>query len=181
MKHLLLALLVLAVAPTVEAQYESAYYGLSLGEFDYEAQAAWAVADTYELLSTHGRLSVHGAPRRRRRLGRDGTIRDSVRFGLSALPANFHSEFEILTIRLLGVLPFDNGVVAARRPRLRRFRGRRSRSSMRTIPATALGSRSAATIRRTTSRPNTTGIVLRCVSVTRSTTSTAISTSSRRA
>ena len=40
MKHLLLALLVLAVAPTVEAQYESAYYGLSLGEFDYEAKAA---------------------------------------------------------------------------------------------------------------------------------------------
>ena len=26
------------------------------------------------------------------------------------VPANFHSEFEILTIRLLGVLPFDNGL-----------------------------------------------------------------------
>ena len=29
---------------------------------------------------------------------------------ISVLPANFHSEFEILTIRLLGVLPFDNGL-----------------------------------------------------------------------
>jgi predicted porin len=107
MKHLLLALLVLAVAPTVEAQYESAYYGLSLGEFDYEASGG-AVADTtssYRLMVGYQfmeHLTVEGG------WGQTGDIEDGVLY--FGVPANFHSEFEILTIRLLGVLPFDNGL-----------------------------------------------------------------------
>jgi predicted porin len=112
MKHLLLALLVLAVAPTVEAQYESAYYGLSLGEFDYEASGG-AVADTtnsYRLMVGYQfmeHLTVEGG------WGQTGDIKDSVTFDSVFGPpllADFNSEFEILTIRLLGVLPFDNGL-----------------------------------------------------------------------
>ena len=38
MKQLLLALLVLTVAPLAHAQPESAYYGVSLGAFDYEEE-----------------------------------------------------------------------------------------------------------------------------------------------
>lgn len=112
MKHLLLALLVLAVAPTVEAQYESAYYGLSLGEFDYEAADGLGGADTtssYRLMVGYQfmeHLTVEGG------WGQTGDIEDSVTVfnAGGAIPANFHSEFEILTIRLLGVLPFDNGL-----------------------------------------------------------------------
>jgi hypothetical protein len=113
MKHLLLALLVLAVAPTVEAQYESAYYGLSLGEFDYEAAGGLGGADTtssYRLMVGYQfmeHLTVEGG------WGQTGDIEDTVTVFNGIGPpvvADFHSEFEILTIRLLGVLPFDNGL-----------------------------------------------------------------------
>jgi OOP family OmpA-OmpF porin len=45
--------------------------------------------------------------------GMTGTIRDSesiVAPGLGTFDLAFSSEFKILTVRLLGVLPFDNGV-----------------------------------------------------------------------
>ena len=48
----------------------------------------------------------------RRRLGPNGRYRgqrDVLRLRGRAR-SNFHSEFEILTVRLLGVLPFDNGL-----------------------------------------------------------------------
>ena len=111
------ALLALAAAPSADAQPESAYYGISLGEFDYtdngfgedffsDSVSAWHLMVGYQFME---HLAVEGA------YGQSSTIRDTRTFpGL--LPGQtdeveFVSELErILTIRLLGVLPFDNGV-----------------------------------------------------------------------
>ncbi len=109
----LLALLALAVAPTVEAQYDSAYYGLSLGEFDYdEGEGGFADnVSSYRLMVGYQfmkHLGVEGG------YGETGTIRDSRDSSRTLAgtthTVDFSSEFKILTVRLLGVLPFDNGV-----------------------------------------------------------------------
>ena len=112
-----IALLALAAASFADAQPESAYYGISLGEFDYtdngfgedlfsDSVSAWHLMVGYQFME---HLAVEGA------YGQSSTIRDTRTFpGL--LPGQtdeveFVSELErILTIRLLGVLPFDNGV-----------------------------------------------------------------------
>jgi OmpA-OmpF porin, OOP family len=117
MKYLLLALLALGVASTVEAQPESAYYGVALGNFDYDEKdfsgnsfitdkvSSYRLMVGYQFME---HLSVEGG------YGKTGTIRDTVR--VSAFPApgtvnlNVSYEFRMLTVRLLGVLPFDNGV-----------------------------------------------------------------------
>jgi opacity protein-like surface antigen len=116
MKHLLLALLALAVARLADAQPESAYYGVSLGNFDYDEAIGFndeRIRDSvssYRLMVGYQfmeHLGVEGG------YGKTGTIRDVVTF--PALPTgtvdlNFAREFQILTVRLLGVLPFDNGL-----------------------------------------------------------------------
>jgi OOP family OmpA-OmpF porin len=116
MKYLLLALLAMAAAPAADAQPESAYYGLSLGEFDYEEEDGRGgefLADTvssYRLMVGYQfmeHLGVEGG------YGETGTIRDTAQvplFGGGAIDVDFRSEFKILTIRLLGILPFDNGI-----------------------------------------------------------------------
>lgn len=107
MKYLLIALLGLGVASTVEAQPESAYYGLSLGEFDYQENDFFGnelLADTvssYRLMVGYQfmeHLTVEGG------YGSTGTIRGAVG------NLDVSTELKMLTIRLLGVLPFDNGV-----------------------------------------------------------------------
>lgn len=113
MKYLLLALLAMAAAPAADAQPESAYYGLSLGEFDYD-EGDGAIADTvssYRLMVGYQfmeHLTVEGG------YGETGTIRGTVvvqdPFFGQTHNINISSEFKILTIRLLGVLPFDNGI-----------------------------------------------------------------------
>lgn len=113
MKHLLLVLVALGVVPAVDAQPESAYYGLSLGEFDYD-EGERGFADTvssYRLMVGYQfmeYLGVEGG------YGETGTIRDSALFiepvAGQVRPVNFLSDFKMLTIRLLGILPFDNGV-----------------------------------------------------------------------
>jgi opacity protein-like surface antigen len=113
----LLALVAVGVAPSVDAQDGTAYYGISLGEFDYtdngfgedffsDTVSAWHLMVGYQFME---HLAVEGA------YGQSDTIRDTRTFpGL--LPGQtdeveFVSELDqILTIRLLGVLPFDNGV-----------------------------------------------------------------------
>ena len=117
MRTLLLALLALAVAPTVFAQPESAYYGLALGSFDYEegdgaggeflsdSVSSYRLMVGYQFME---HLTVEGG------YGETGTIRDSASLlvgtpsGPHDVPLDFVSEFKILTIRLLGVLPLDN-------------------------------------------------------------------------
>jgi OOP family OmpA-OmpF porin len=117
MRILLLALLALVTAP-VYGQAESAYYGVALGSFDYEEGDGFGgelfgdSVSSYRLMVGYQfmeHLTVEGG------YGKTGTIRDSATLifsgpGGGSFPLDFSSEFSILTIRLLGVLPFDNGV-----------------------------------------------------------------------
>jgi hypothetical protein len=105
MKNLLLALLVLGVASTVEAQPESAYYGLTLGEFDYEETdflGNTAISDTvsvYRLMVGYQfmeHLTVEGG------YGKTGTIRSTLG------NVDVQTDLKMLTIRLLGVISFDD-------------------------------------------------------------------------
>jgi hypothetical protein len=111
-----LVLVVLAVAPAAQAQDGSAYYGISFGEFAYEegdgaggdfiddTVSSWRLMVNYQFLE---HLAVEGA------LGQTGTIHET--FVLQTFPAptnlDFSAEFKrMLTVRLLGLLPFDNGL-----------------------------------------------------------------------
>ena len=113
----LLAIAALASAPAAHSQPESAYYGLSVGEFDYsdtlftdellsDSVSAWHLMVGYQFME---HLAVEGA------YGKSGTIRDARTFAGFAPGTQDDVEYEtelerILTIRLLGVLPFDNGI-----------------------------------------------------------------------
>lgn len=116
MKHLLLAMLALAVAPMAHAQAEAAYYGVSLGNFDYEEEdgvgrelfadkvSSYRLMVGYQFME---HLAVEGG------YGKTGTIRDTATVNLfpgTSVDIAFRSEIKMLTIRLLGVLPFDNGI-----------------------------------------------------------------------
>ena len=111
-----LALLVLAVAPTVEAQDGMAYYGVSLGEFTYnegdgaggdlidDTVSSWRLMINYQFME---HLAVEGA------LGQTSTIRETITLQTIPFPTNltFSAEFSrMLTVRLLGLLPFDSGL-----------------------------------------------------------------------
>jgi hypothetical protein len=112
----LLTLLALVTAPAAHSQPESAYYGLSLGQLDYtdegftpklfsDSVSTWHLMVGYQFME---HLSVEGA------YGKSGTIRDTRMLPVYSdqpEPVEFVTELErILTIRLLGVLPFDNGI-----------------------------------------------------------------------
>jgi hypothetical protein len=111
----LLALIAWALTPTIEAQPESAYYGLSIGKFDYSDRAAgfpavfndsvdsWRVTIGYQL-SKH--VAFEGM------YGKTSTVRDTVS---ASPPASTEFGFEtelskILGFRALGIVPFDNGL-----------------------------------------------------------------------
>jgi opacity protein-like surface antigen len=110
MRTLLVAILALAAAPaTVYAQAESAYYGLALGTFDYEENDFFGdpflhdSASSYRLMVGYqflDHLGVEGGYGKVKKL-RDVTSNPGLDISL---------EFRMLTLRLLGVLPFDNGV-----------------------------------------------------------------------
>jgi hypothetical protein len=112
MRNLLLAIVALAAASTVQAQSDAAYYGLALGNFDYEENNFFLPgvvvgdkASSYRLMVGYQfmeHLSVEGG------YGKTGTIRDTTT--VFSPPLSVSYEFKILTVRLLGVLPFDNGV-----------------------------------------------------------------------
>ena len=104
----LLALCVLAAAPAAHAQDGTAYYGLAIGEFDYEdnffpglegfsdSASTWHLQVGYQFME---HLAVEGA------YGESKTIRDTnIFFGDEV---SYETGLDrILTIRLLGVLPF---------------------------------------------------------------------------
>jgi hypothetical protein len=122
MKNLLLALLALpalGVVSKLEAQADAAYYGVALGTFDYaeeDGRGSDFLSDSvssYRLMIGYQfmeHLGVEGG------YGETGTIRDTAQVtvfgpsGFQSVPLTFSSEFKILTIRLLGILPFDNGI-----------------------------------------------------------------------
>jgi hypothetical protein len=106
------ALLALAGTSLVEAQPESAYYGLSIGELDYadevfgprfaDSVSSWRLMVGYMFME---HLGVEGS------YGEASTIRDTVTLTQPPVEAGFETEIsKMLTVRLLGVLPFDNGI-----------------------------------------------------------------------
>ena len=104
----LLALVVMTAAPTAHAQDGTAYYGLAIGEFDYEdnffqglegfsdSASTWHLQVGYQFME---HLAVEGA------YGESKTIRDTnIFFGDEV---SYETGLDrILTIRLLGLLPF---------------------------------------------------------------------------
>lgn len=122
MKSLLLTTLallaLLALTPAIHAQTSgAAYYGLSLGDFEYtegdeffgdlfsDSVSSWHLMINYMFME---HLGVEGS------YGKTSTIRDSFTFLTTGPPGSvelgFESEISMLTIRLVGVLPFDNGI-----------------------------------------------------------------------
>lgn len=112
MRRLVAAALVFGFASTAAAQPESAYYGLSLGSFDYaekpveptftgvaDSASSWRLMVGYQFME---HLTVEGA------LGKTSAIRDTVVLGPDTI--EFATEFSMLTIRLLGVMNFDSGL-----------------------------------------------------------------------
>jgi hypothetical protein len=113
----LLGLVGLGLAPTVDAQPDSAYYGIAIGEFEYSEPAppfgteqfsdsvsSWRLMIGYQFMK---HLAVEGG------YGQTSTIRDSTTF-TGFFPGQqdeigFETSLDkILTIRLLGVLPFED-------------------------------------------------------------------------
>lgn len=116
MKHYVLALLASAAVSSAYAQPDSAYYGLALGEFDYEegdgfgndfvqdTVSTWRLMVGYQFMK---HLAVEGG------YGETSTIRDTAQIIVfPGVPAqlDYVSDIKMLTLRLLGVLPFDNGL-----------------------------------------------------------------------
>lgn len=112
----LLALVSTAFAPSADAQPESAYYGLSIGEIDFSEEinglvfadsvSAWHLMVGYQFMEY---LAVEGS------YGQSSTIRSTRTFTSSNTGVqnnvDYVSDFgQILTVRLVGVLPFDNGL-----------------------------------------------------------------------
>lgn len=112
----LLALLVLGAAPAVHAQDGTAYYGVSIGQLDYsevvfgesfsDSTDSWRLMVRYQFMEY---LGVEGS------YGKTSTASDAVTFtspdGTESAEVVFETDFgQILTIRLLGTLPFDNGL-----------------------------------------------------------------------
>jgi opacity protein-like surface antigen len=104
----LLALVVLAAAPAAHAQDGTAYYGLAIGEFDYEdnffqgfeafsdSASTWHLQVGYQFME---HLAVEGS------YGESKTIRDTNI--LLGDEVTYDTGLDrILTIRLLGVIPF---------------------------------------------------------------------------
>lgn len=116
MKQAFAALLALAFASGAQAQLgTTAYYGIALGSFDYEEGAdpffsgysdtanSWRLMVGYQF---NEHLAVEGG------YGKTSTIVGSA---IAASPfgdieLGFRSELKSLMVRLLGVLPFDNGI-----------------------------------------------------------------------
>jgi opacity protein-like surface antigen len=106
----LLAFLALVAAPAADAQDGSAYYGIAFGDFEYDEgdfgisdkASSWRLMINYQFMEY---LAVEGG------YGQTGTLRET--FAVPTFPTgttdlNLSADFQILTVRLLGVLPLDN-------------------------------------------------------------------------
>jgi Outer membrane protein beta-barrel domain len=117
MRYVLVMVLAIAVVPAGGAQPASAYYGLAYGSFDYSEddglgnEIVTDTTDSYRLMvgyQFNEHLAFEGG------WGKTSSIVDSTAFdagppfGIVAI--DFHSDIEILTVRFLGVLPFDSGI-----------------------------------------------------------------------
>jgi hypothetical protein len=107
-------LLAFAASTAVDAQLESAYYGLSIGELDYsnrpvglggklgDSAGSWRVAIGYQFLQ---HFTFEGT------YGKTSTIRDAAPGLLPSTELGFETELDkIVGFRALGTVPFDNGL-----------------------------------------------------------------------
>lgn len=110
----LLALLTVGVAPAVHAQDGTAYYGLSLGEIDYSEDVFNDTTSTWHLMVGYmftEHIGVEGA------YGESDNIRDTETFD-GILPGQqdqvtYETQLDrILTIRLVGMLPFGKSGIS---------------------------------------------------------------------
>ena len=116
MKRRLLALALLACAPTpvIEAQLESAYYGLSIGELDYSDKAAglgefkasgassWRVVIGYQFVKHFAFEGIYG---------KSSTVRGTAPGFVPSIELDFETELsKMYGFRALGTVPFDNGL-----------------------------------------------------------------------
>jgi opacity protein-like surface antigen len=117
MRFLLLVALAMTVAPAALAQPTSAYYGLAIGEFDYreDGGAGFDVVsekvDSYRLMVGYQfteNLAFEGG------WGKTDDVIEPLEvdfgFPVGVVPGTLKYEFEILTVRFLGVFPFDSGI-----------------------------------------------------------------------
>jgi hypothetical protein len=113
----LLAVLAFIVTPAVDAQPDSAYFGVSIGELAYsedvfseqfsDSVGAWHLAVGYRFFK---HVAVEGA------YGQSEAIRNTATFRGQVFPGqqgSFESELDkILKVRLLGVVPFEDAGVS---------------------------------------------------------------------
>jgi opacity protein-like surface antigen len=115
MRFALIVVLAVAAAPLADAQEGTAYYGLSLGSFDYDEPDPSGIlpisdsADSYRLMVGYlfnDHFGFEGA------WGKAGDIRatNTVNTQSGPVTLDLTTELEFLTLRLVGVLPFDSGV-----------------------------------------------------------------------
>ena len=102
------------MTPALEAQPDSAYYGLSIGEFDHSTRAAglggkfsdsassWRLMFGFQLTE---HFAFEGA------YGETSTLRATAQGSSPSIELAFETELhKMITIRGLGTLPFDNGL-----------------------------------------------------------------------
>lgn len=111
---LTLALLAWALTPAVEAQLESAYYGVSIGEFDYSDRAA-GLGGKFNDSASSWRLMIGAQLTEHFALeggyGETSTVRATALSSSPAIEFGLETKLHrIFTIRGLGTLPFDNGL-----------------------------------------------------------------------
>jgi hypothetical protein len=117
MRFLLLVALAMTVVPAALAQPTSAYYGLAIGEFDYREDDGLGTDVVTDKVDSYRLMVGYQFTENLAFEGGWGTTDDVVEpvdfnfgFPVGVLPGTVTYEFEILTVRFLGVLPFDNGI-----------------------------------------------------------------------
>ena len=114
MRCVIAAVLAFVLAPSAVAQEGSAYYGLALGSFDVEQDSEEGFsgysesADAYHLLVGYyfnDHLAIEGG------YGETSDIEATAELSIPIpISVRITHEFKILTLRVVGVLPFDNGI-----------------------------------------------------------------------
>ena len=117
MRFLVFIALAIAAVPAAEAQPTSAYYGIQIGEFDYREDNddgtifAAEKVDSYRLMVGYQfteNLAFEGG------WGKTDDVVETQEFDagfpVGIVQGTVKYEFEILTVRFLGVFPFDSGI-----------------------------------------------------------------------
>jgi len=117
MRFLVFIALAIAAVPAARAQPTSAYYGLQIGEFDYRESDDLGSNLIDDTVSSYRLMVGYQFTENLAFEGGWGKTDDVVAhfpldlgFPVGVVDTTLKYEFEILTVRFLGVLPFDNGI-----------------------------------------------------------------------